>query len=188
GFVGATVGSVPVRKTLLLFGLAGALAAAPAVASAQPGYFSPDCQSKRIAGTVLGGLGGGAIGAAAAAGVAVTPWAWAAAGVGALIGHAIAVQSCRDHWRRAYFDRDWGPPPPPRPRPYAYYGYGRGYYGGGYYDAGYWRAPPPPPPPPRYYYEQQRRYYDDEQYQAPPPPPPEHYAPPPEPYAPPPRG
>ncbi len=52
------------RKTVLLIGLAGVLATAPAIANAQPGYASPDCYSKRVTGTVLGGLGGGAIGAA----------------------------------------------------------------------------------------------------------------------------
>jgi hypothetical protein len=153
-----------VRKTVLLIGLAGALAAAPVIANAQPGYGSRDCYSKRVTGTVLGGLGGGAIGAAAAAGVAVTPWAWAAAGVGALIGHAIGVSACHNDWRGAYYDDRWGYPPPP-PRPYAYYG--RGYYDAGY---GYYQRPAPPPPP-RYYYGAQ---YDNGGYgyqPAPPPPP-----------------
>src|SRR5689334_21533755 len=99
------------RRMFLLVGLAGALAAAPSLASADPdygyGYGSYGhgaCWHKRVAGTVLGGLGGGAIGAAAAAGVAVTPWAWAGAGIGALIGHAIGVSACR-HGYYGY-DRD----------------------------------------------------------------------------------
>jgi hypothetical protein len=83
-------------------GLAGALAAPPSFANAQPLFGS--CWGHRVAGTVLGAGGGAAIAAAIAAGVAVTPWAWAGAGVGALLGHAIGVHSCRNHWRQAAYD------------------------------------------------------------------------------------
>lgn len=176
------------RKTVLLISLAGALAAAPSLASADPyyvdGYYGHgDCWGHRVAGTVLGGLGGGAIGAAAAAGVAVTPWAWAAAGVGALIGHAIGVASCHHHWDHADYDDYGPPPPPPRPYPYAGYRYGRGYYDAGYDDY------PPPPPPPRYYYQPAPRYYEQpapQYYEQPAPQPAPQYQP--APYAPPPRG
>jgi hypothetical protein len=177
-----------VRKTFLLVGLAGVLAASPAMAD-------PACYSKRVTGAVLGGLGGGAIGAAAAAGIAVTPWAWAAAGVGALIGHAIGVSSCR-HGDYGYYDRpydrgyDGYPPPPPRPYPYAYGRYerdyggegdgyyargddGPGYDGSGYdpYRRGYDGAGdgydrPAPPPPPRYPDYSGRGYDDSDQYEG----------------------
>ena len=110
------------RKTLLLMGLAGAVAASPSLASAQP-LFGNSCWGHRVAGTVLGGTGGAAIAAAIAAGVSVTPWAWAGAGVGALIGHAIGVHSCRNHWRQAYYGYYEAPPPP-----YAYYHYPYAYY------------------------------------------------------------
>lgn len=121
------------RKTLLLMGLAGAVAAAPSLASAQP-LFPSSCWGHRVAGTVLGGVGGGAIGAAIAAGVSVTPWAWAAAGVGALLGHAIGVHSCRNHWRQAYDGYYEGPPPP---YPYVHYHYYYPAYHSGYYAARY---------------------------------------------------
>ena len=124
------------RKTLLLMGLAGTLSSPPSLANAQPLFASTDCWHHRVAGTVLGGVGGGAIGAALAAGVAVTPWAWAAAGVGALIGHAIGVSRCR-HWREAYYGYYDGAPPP---YPYAYYHAPHGYYEAGY---GYYRRDPP---------------------------------------------
>ena len=111
------------RKTLMVVGLAGALAA-PSLAYA-------NCHSARVTGAVLGGLGGGAIGAAAA----TAPWGFAAAGMGALLGHTIASHSasCRGHY--AYYYR--------RHRHYAYYPrrhyayYHRAYYGGGYYHRGY---------------------------------------------------
>ena len=116
------------RKTLLLVGLAGTLSA-PCLANAQPIFASSDCWHHRVAGTVLGGVGGGAIGAALAAGVSVTPWAWAAAGVGALIGHAIGASRCR-HWREAYYGYYDGAPPY-RPYPYAYYHAPHGDYAAG---------------------------------------------------------
>jgi len=109
------------RNTLLLVGLAGALAAPPSLANAQPFH---SCWGHRVAGTVLGGVGGGAIGAALAAGASVTPWAWAAAGVGALIGHTIGVHACRNHWRQAYYYGHYGGAPPPY-NPY-YYGHYEG--------------------------------------------------------------
>ncbi len=69
----------------------------------------------------------------------MTPWAWAAAGVGALIGHAIGVHACHNHWRQAYYYGDYDGPPPPHPHPYAYYHYPYAYYepGPGYYGARY---------------------------------------------------
>ena len=149
------------RKTLLLMGLAGALSAAPSLANAQPLFPGADCWRHRVGGTVLGGVGGGAIGAALAAGVSVTPWAWAAAGVGALVGHAIGVSACRNHWREAYYGYYGGPPPPYQAYPYAYYHYPHGYYDAGY---GYYQWVPTPHPyhsPHGHYYAGQyhRQYY-----------------------------
>ena len=122
-------GSDPVRKTLLLMGLTGVLAAPPSLGAAQPYPLVHSCWGHRVAGTVLGGVGGGAIGAALAAGVSVTPWAWAAAGVGALIGHAIGVHACHNHWRQAYY---YGYYPAPPPEPYAYYHVEHHYYPAAY--------------------------------------------------------
>ncbi len=86
------------RRTLLVMGLVGAMAA-PSLAWA-------DCHSRKVTGAVVGGLGGGAIGA----GLANLPWGFAAAGMGALVGHTIAGATCHDserhHWRSAYYRRE----------------------------------------------------------------------------------
>ena len=89
------------RNTLLVVGLVGALAA-PSLANAT-------CQGTKATGTVLGGLGGGIIGATAA----TLPWGFAAAGMGALVGHLIAAATCphfaahgyypSEHYRAAYY-------------------------------------------------------------------------------------
>lgn len=82
------------RKTLLALGLA-ATVAAPSLAHAS-------CHGRKVTGAVLGGLGGGAIGATAS-----LPWGFAAAGMGALLGHAIADAGCHHHaWRHAYYRRE----------------------------------------------------------------------------------
>jgi hypothetical protein len=83
------------RKTLLVAGLIGALGA-PTLAHAS-------CHSRKVTGAVVGGLGGGIIGAAAA----TLPWGFAAAGLGALTGHAIAGATCHEHWRHAYYRREY---------------------------------------------------------------------------------
>jgi hypothetical protein len=100
------------RRTLLAIGLVSAVAA-PSLAYA-------NCHSRKVTGAVLGGLGGGAIGAAAA----TAPWGFAAAGMGALLGSGIAASTCHDYYRHAYYYRR------ERHR-YAYYH--RGYYGRAYY-------------------------------------------------------
>ena len=81
------------RKTLLVAGLIGAVAA--------PSFADASCHSRKVTGAVIGGLGGGAIGAAAA----TLPWGFAAAGMGALLGHTIAASTCHEHWRHAYYRR-----------------------------------------------------------------------------------
>jgi hypothetical protein len=94
-------------KTLLTLGLVGAIAA-PSAAFA-------NCHQRRVAATVFGGLGGGLIGATASA-----PWGFAAAGLGALVGHTIASANCREYYRSAYY--------------YRREHYRRDYYGRYYYD------------------------------------------------------
>jgi|SRR6185312_9072387 len=81
------------RNTLLAIGLV-AVAAAPTLAHA-------NCHSRRVTGAVLGGLGGGALGAA----LATAPWGFAAAGMGALVGHTIAASTCHAYYRHAYYRR-----------------------------------------------------------------------------------
>ena len=107
------------RKTYLAIGLVGALAA-PSLANAT-------CQGTKATGTVLGGLGGGIIGAAAATG----PWGIAAAGMGALVGHLIAAGTCPYFAAHGYYKSEH------YPVAYGYYhsGYNHpAYYQRGYYD------------------------------------------------------
>jgi len=118
------------RKTFLALGLVGALAA-PSLANAT-------CQGTKATGTVLGGLGGGIIGAAAA----TAPWGFAAAGMGALVGHLIAAATCPHFAAAGYYHGER--------YPVAY-----GYYRHGYYHHGYYY-------PHRYTYEYdypRERYY-----------------------------
>jgi len=106
------------RKTFLAIGLVGALAA-PSLANAT-------CQGTKATGTVLGGLGGGIIGAAAA----TTPWGFAAAGMGALVGHLIAAATCPHFAAAGYYKSEH--------YPVAYGYYHPGYYHPGYYHPGYY--------------------------------------------------
>jgi hypothetical protein len=106
------------RKTLLVMGLAGVLAA-PSLAEA-------NCHHAKVAGAVIGGISGGALGAA----LATAPWGLAAAGMGALFGGGLAALTCHDYDEHAYYGSD--------PHYYAYYHhhhyyhhyYHHEYYGG----------------------------------------------------------
>jgi hypothetical protein len=122
------------RKALLAAGLIVAIAA-PSAAFA-------NCHQRRVTGAVAGGLGGGIIGAAAAS----APWGFAAAGMGALLGHTIAASTCHSYDQHAYYRR--------YRHHYAYYprhhyaydhrrsayysGYDRPHYDSGYYHRDYY--------------------------------------------------
>jgi hypothetical protein len=108
------------RNTLLAAGLV--------VAIAVPSAAFANCHQRRVTGAVAGGLGGGIIGAAAAN----APWGFAAAGLGALLGHTIAASTCHSYYHHAYYRR--------YPRHYAYYPRHRyAYYHHPAYDRGYYR-------------------------------------------------
>lgn len=111
------------RKTSLAIGLVAALAA-PSLANAT-------CHGTKVTGAVLGGLGGGIIGATAA----TLPWGFAAAGMGALVGHLIAGATCPHFAAHGYYRSEH------YPVAYGYYRYGyyhHGYYHHGYYHPGYY--------------------------------------------------
>src|SRR5579875_196198 len=93
--------------------LAAALAAP---LCALPGTASASCADRRVAGTVLGGVGGALIGGALGHGTGALIGGLG----GAVIGHSVASEGCH-RYRRAYRVSEPGYPAPPPPPAQAFY-------------------------------------------------------------------
>jgi hypothetical protein len=151
------------RSALLVaLGVSAAIALTPALASAGDAC-QRDKHDQKVAGTLIGALGGALLGNAVAGHGHRGDGALVGAVGGALVGNQLSRSNapCPDGYgyvyedrvveQRAYYDV---PPPPPPPR----YGYAPGYgYGYGYrtYDA--------PPPPPRYYEARWHHHHHDDE-------------------------
>jgi uncharacterized protein YcfJ len=98
------------RRVLMIAGLAAAMA----VPAMLPSAASASCEDRKVAGTVLGAVGGGLLGNAVTHGGGRTGGTLIGAGLGAVVGNHLARNGCerpRAYYRRPVRTRSYGAVP-----------------------------------------------------------------------------